>query len=61
MQVLRAVHYRDGRWTFLYADGSRLVTDSQPQAELLVGDELPINKYGVRITSYIDPAAGCDW
>lgn len=57
---LRAVHYKDGRWTFLYAGGARLVTDHQPQADLLAEGEIPLNKYGRRVTSYIPPDAGCE-
>lgn len=56
---LRAVHYAKGRWTFYYADGAQYITNHQPQAELLANDDiLPTNKYGRRVTSYIDPFAG---
>jgi hypothetical protein len=57
---LRAVHYAEGQWTFHYEDGACFVTNHQAQAELLADGVLPTNKYGRRVTSYIDPNSGCD-
>jgi hypothetical protein len=57
---LRAVHYKDGTRTFLYEDGVQLVTDHQVQAEHLAEGNIPLNKHGVRVTSYISPNACCD-
>jgi hypothetical protein len=58
--MLRAIHYSEvtGCWTFEYADGARIVTPHQVQADHLAGD-WPCNKYGARITDA--PRPGGDW
>lgn len=60
MDRLRAVHYEDGLWTFIFNDGARLPTRDQAMADYLATEHgLPRNKRGVRMT---DPITFCgDW
>jgi len=58
---LRVIHYKDGLWTFVFEDDAQIQTRERVLAEYVAGlSGVPTNKYGRRVTSYIDPLAGCD-
>lgn len=53
---LRAIHYAEGEWTFVFEDGAAVQTHIRELADYLADEhKVPRNRYGVRSTDAARP------